>query len=170
MSRLQSTAKCRKFSRLFYLFKVQTEVFGASQETESIIQQRQLPNMGFYRVPKTDTFLRPLWENCRTCTMYTDKLLEDAFLKKVVWALCKECDMSLPCGNRHERLSSSDWTLETCSNLLQPRSVIWCNGTGFQLRCLHDVEATAKSPLQKARTNCPCLDAKLCGHMSAVLN
>lgn len=125
--------------------------------------------MGFYRAPKADTFLRPLWENCRTCAMYTDKLLEDAFLKKVVWTLCKECDTSLPCGNGHETIiiRLNPW------NLLQPlaaRSVIWCNGTGFQLRCLHDLEATAKSPLQKARTNCPCLDAKLCGHMSSVLN
>lgn len=57
-----------------------------------------------------------LWENCRTQTMYTDKLLEDALLKKVVWTLCNEGDTSLLCGSGHEGASLSEWTLGTCSN------------------------------------------------------
>lgn len=88
--RMQSNAKCRKFSKLLQLFPLQTDVaFAACQATDTNSIPETTAKCGVFRVTSdlSDT---------RRTTMHIDQLLEDALLKKVVWTFSQECDTSLP--------------------------------------------------------------------------
>lgn len=100
-------------------------------------------------------------KNCRTGTMNTN-FFGRCLSQKGSFG---PCVVSLPCGNGHEYHQTEYLKLAPIS--YSQRSVLWCNGTGFQLRCLV-IWKQLLIILYRKHRNCPCLDVKLVGHICSL--